>query len=87
MYRVQGKLDKAGDAYEKSLAINTELGRRDWLAMDNFNLAILRLQQGRVAEAQQHAGTARALYVEMGMDRGVAGADALLAKIDAAMRG
>ncbi|MEE8453934.1 MAG: tetratricopeptide repeat protein, partial [Limibaculum sp.] len=87
LYNKQGKLDQAGDAHAKSLAIETELGRRDGMAADNGNLAILRAQQGRLPEARQHAGTARALYAEMGMDRDVAKAEALLEQIDAAMRG
>ena len=57
------------------------------MAADNFNLAILRLQQRRSPEARQLAETARALYAEMGMDRDVADTEALLKEIDAAMRG
>ena len=87
LYGQQGKLDQAGEAFEQSLAINTDLGRRDGIATNNFNLAILGQQQGRLPEAREHAGTARALYAEMGMDQQVAQAEALLAQIDAAMRG
>jgi hypothetical protein len=80
-------LDQAGDAHEKQLAINSQLGRRDGIAAANFNLAILRLQQGRLPEARQNAETARALDAEMGLYHKVSDADALLEKIEAAARG
>jgi len=87
LYMKQGKLDQAGKAFEEGLAIDTELGLRDGMAVKNFNLALLRQQQERLPEARRHAGTARGLFAEMGMDQRVAQAEALLEEIDAAMRG
>jgi tetratricopeptide (TPR) repeat protein len=67
VHATRGKLDRAVEMYEKALAIDKELGRREGMASNYGNLGNVYKTRGNFAEARRVWMIARDLYRAIGI--------------------
>jgi tetratricopeptide (TPR) repeat protein len=64
-----GRLDDAAEVYEQAIALDEQDRRARYVAAGKFNLAIVRMLQGRYDEALAAHGEAREIFAELGEPR------------------
>ena len=70
--QIRGDLDKAEEYYQRSLAIEEELGRKEGMASDLGNLEGLAQRRGDLARAEEYHWRALAIDEELGHKEGMA---------------
>lgn len=76
----RGNLEAAAQAHDQALAIRTRLGERGGMADSRLAIAMLALDQGRAAEAEEGARRAAGEYHAEGDGDGEGNAEAVLAR-------
>jgi len=78
VYRTRGDLDQAVEFYQKSLAINQELGRKEGMAADYGNLGIVYRTRGDLDQAVDYWKKSLALFTKVGAAREIEVVQSLL---------
>ena len=66
VHQTRGELDEAVAMYEKALALNEELGRKEGMATDYGNLGIVHRTRGELDEARRVWMLSLNLFEEIG---------------------
>lgn len=66
VYQTRGELDRAIEFYEKALAINQELGRKQGMATDYGNLGNVYYSRGDLSHAIDYWKQSLALFTQLG---------------------
>ena len=82
LYKTRGELDRAEAMYEKALAIDKELGRKEGMANQYGNLGNVYQIRGELDRAAEAWKTARSLFAEIGAEPMVERIDGCLSEIE-----
>lgn len=72
VHRIRGELDQAIQMHEKSLTIETELGRKEGMASQYGHLGIVHLIRGEIDQGAQMLEKSLAINTELGHKEGMA---------------
>ena len=78
----QDDFDTAVDYFNRALALNKKLGRKEGMALNYAGLGVVAFTRGESLEARQFLVQARGLCAEMGAQPEVALTDQLLADLE-----